>query len=310
ALAGEAGQPGDPFPGQHSDEDLLSPHLPAHPTLQAGERGRPPRHRGGGRVPALRGVPARLIRVGAPVPMGTLGSMGTETADRTAMEDLAVNTIKGLAMDAVQKANSGHPGAPMGMADIAVTLWTRFLMVDPDEPTWADRDRFVLSNGHGSMLLYALLHLAGFPLTLDDIKSFRQWGSHTAGHPEIDHERGIEMTTGPLAQAFGTAVGMALAEAHLRTRLGPELVDHYTYAFVSDGDPTEAISSDSASAVACTCPPITSTRATARRRSLPPPRCPSASSRPAATPSRSAATSERRSPPPSRRRVPSRTARL
>ena len=180
--------------------------------------------------------------------MGTLGSMGTETADRTAMEDLAVNTIKGLAMDAVQKANSGHPGAPMGMADIAVTLWTRFLVVDPDEPTWADRDRFVLSNGHGSMLLYALLHLAGFPLTLDDIKSFRQWGSHTAGHPEIDHERGIEMTTGPLGQGFGTAVGMALAEAHLRARLGPELVDHYTYAFVSDGDLMEGISSESASA--------------------------------------------------------------
>lgn len=179
--------------------------------------------------------------------MGTLGVMGTEIADRTAKEDLAVKTIKGLAMDAVQKANSGHPGMPMGMADIAVTLWTRYLVVDPDDPMWPDRDRFVLSNGHGSMLLYSLLHLSGFPVTLDDIMSFRQWGSHTAGHPEIDQRLGIEMTTGPLGQGFGTAVGMAIAEEHLRARLGPELVDHHTYAFVSDGDLMEGISSESAS---------------------------------------------------------------
>ncbi|MFO7299189.1 MAG: transketolase [Actinomycetes bacterium] len=173
--------------------------------------------------------------------------MGTENFDRAAAEELAVKTIRGLAMDAVQKANSGHPGMPMGMADIAVTLWTRFLVVDPDDPAWPDRDRFVLSNGHGSMLLYSLLHLAGFPVSMDDIRSFRQWGSHTAGHPEIDHHLGIEMTTGPLGQGFGTAVGMALAEAHLRERLGADLVDHWTYAFVSDGDLMEGISYEAAS---------------------------------------------------------------
>lgn len=162
-------------------------------------------------------------------------------------EQLAVNTIKALAMDAVQAANSGHPGMPMGMADIAVTLWSRFLLVDPDEPDWPDRDRFVLSNGHGSMLLYSLLHLCGFPLSLDDLRSFRQLGSHTAGHPEINHGIGIEMTTGPLGQGFATGVGMALAEEHLRARLGSDLVDHHTYGFVSDGDLMEGISSEAAS---------------------------------------------------------------
>ncbi len=163
------------------------------------------------------------------------------------VEQLAVNTIKGLAMDAVQRANSGHPGMPMGMSDLGVVLWTRFLTVDPSEPEWFDRDRFVLSNGHGSMLLYSLLHLSGFPVSLDDIKSFRQLGSHTAGHPEIDHRLGIEMTTGPLGQGFGTAVGMAIAEEHLRSRLGSELVDHRTFAFVSDGDLMEGVASESAS---------------------------------------------------------------
>ena len=162
-------------------------------------------------------------------------------------EQLAVDTIKALAMDAVQAANAGHPGMPMGMADIAVTLWGRFIVVDPDEPTWPDRDRFVLSNGHGSMLLYALLHLSGFPLSLDELRTFRQWGSHTAGHPEIDHDIGIEMTTGPLGQGFGTAVGMAMAERHLRSRLGEEIMSHFTYAFVSDGDLMEGISSEAAS---------------------------------------------------------------
>ncbi|MDH3462530.1 MAG: transketolase [Acidimicrobiia bacterium] len=163
------------------------------------------------------------------------------------LEQLAVNTIKALAMDAVQAANSGHPGMPMGMADIAVTLWSKFLTVDPEHPEWPDRDRFVLSNGHGSMLLYSMLHLAGFPLDLDDLRNFRQWGSHTAGHPEIDHELGIEMTTGPLGQGFATGVGMAMAEAHLRARLGPDLVDHYTFGFVSDGDLMEGISAEAAS---------------------------------------------------------------
>jgi len=163
------------------------------------------------------------------------------------VEQLAVNTIKALAMDAVQAADSGHPGMPMGMADIAVVLWGRYLNVDPGDPTWADRDRFVLSNGHGSMLLYSLLHLSGFPIGLEDLKSFRQWGSHTAGHPEIDHELGIETTTGPLGQGFGTAVGLALAEEHLRARLGADLVDHRTFGFVSDGDLMEGVSAEAAS---------------------------------------------------------------
>ena len=167
--------------------------------------------------------------------------------DPRSIEQLAVDTIRALAMDAVQKANSGHPGMPMGMADIAVTLWTRFLRVDPGHPEWPDRDRFVLSNGHGSMLLYSMLHLSGFPISLDDIRRFRQWGSHTAGHPEIAHELGIEMTTGPLGQGFAAGVGMALAETNLRARLGPDLVDHDTYGFVSDGDLMEGISSESAS---------------------------------------------------------------
>ena len=165
----------------------------------------------------------------------------------TNSEQLAVDTIKALAMDAVQKANSGHPGMPMGMADIAVTLWGKHLEVDPGAPEWPDRDRFVLSNGHGSMLLYSLLHLSGFPLSLDDIKAFRQWGSHTAGHPEREPKLGIEMTTGPLGQGFATGVGMALAETHLRSRLGEDLVSHRTFGFVSDGDLMEGISSEAAS---------------------------------------------------------------
>jgi transketolase len=162
-------------------------------------------------------------------------------------EQLAVNTIKALAMDAVQKANSGHPGMPMGMADIAVVLWSRYLKVDPSSPTWLDRDRFVVSNGHGSMLLYSLLHLSGFPLTIDDLKAFRQLGGITAGHPERHPSVGIEVTTGPLGQGFGMGVGMALAEEHLRARFGPDLVDHRTYGFVSDGDLMEGLSAEASS---------------------------------------------------------------
>lgn len=165
----------------------------------------------------------------------------------TTPEQLAVNTIKALAMDAVQAANSGHPGMPMGMADIAVVLWSKYLKVDPDEPEWPDRDRFVVSNGHGSMLLYSLLHLSGFPLSLDEIRNFRQWGSHTPGHPEIDQAIGIETTTGPLGQGFGTGVGMAIAEEHLRARLGADLVDHRTFGFVSDGDLMEGVSAEASS---------------------------------------------------------------
>jgi len=162
-------------------------------------------------------------------------------------DQLAADTLRVLAMDAVQKANSGHPGMPMGMADIAVVLWTRHLVLDPTDPTWPDRDRFVVSNGHGSMLLYALAHLAGFPLSIADIESFRQWGSVTPGHPERDPERGIEMTTGPLGQGFGTAVGMAMAEAHLRAAFGDDLMDHRTFVFAGDGDLMEGISSEAGS---------------------------------------------------------------
>lgn len=160
---------------------------------------------------------------------------------------LTVDAVRALAMDAVQRANSGHPGAPMGMADMAVVLWSRFLNVDPTEPTWPDRDRVILSNGHASMLLYSMLHLSGFPISLDDLKEFRQWGSQTPGHPEIDQHLGIETTTGPLGQGFATGVGMAIAEAHLRAVLGPGLVNHHTYAFVSDGDLMEGVSLEAAS---------------------------------------------------------------
>jgi transketolase len=165
----------------------------------------------------------------------------------TDTEQLAVNAVRALAMDAVQRADSGHPGMPLGMADIAVVLWTRFLRVDPTDPTWPDRDRFVLSNGHGSMLLYSMLHLSGFALSMEDLKRFRQWGSPTPGHPEHSPGHGIEMTTGPLGQGFATAVGMAMAEEHLRAVFGRDLVDHRTYTFIGDGDLMEGISSEAAS---------------------------------------------------------------
>ena len=163
------------------------------------------------------------------------------------VEQQATDALRILSIDGVQQANSGHPGMPMGMADIAAVVWSQFLTVDPDNPTWPDRDRFVLSNGHGSMLLYSLLHLSGFPLTIDDLQNFRQLGSVTAGHPEYDPELGIEMTTGPLGQGFATGVGMAIAEAHLRAVLGADLVDHRVYGFVSDGDLMEGVASEAAS---------------------------------------------------------------
>ena len=150
-------------------------------------------------------------------------------------------------MDAVQAANSGHPGMPMGTADIATVLWTQFLKHDPADSQWPDRDRFVLSAGHGSMLLYSLLHLSGYDVSLDDIKQFRQWGSKTPGHPEYGDTDGVETTTGPLGQGFANGVGMALAERFLRETFGAELVDHYTYAIVSDGDLMEGIASEAAS---------------------------------------------------------------
>jgi transketolase len=162
-------------------------------------------------------------------------------------EQLAVDTIRALTMDAVEHAASGHPGAPLGMADIAVVLWTQYLRVDPTAPLWPDRDRFVLSNGHASMLLYSLLHLSGFGIGIDDIRAFRSLGSATPGHPERDQRRGIETTTGPLGQGFGTAIGMAIAEHHLNAIFGADLVDHRTFAFVSDGDLMEGVASEAAS---------------------------------------------------------------
>ncbi len=172
------------------------------------------------------------------------------TREFDALDDLCANVIRGLAMDAVQKADSGHPGMPMGMANVAHVVWTRFLRHNPGDENWFNRDRFVLSAGHGSMLLYALLHLAGYPVSMDDLKSFRQLGSKTPGHPEYSHTPGVETTTGPLGQGFATGAGMALAEAFLAAnynRPGFDLVDHYTYAIVSDGDLEEGISHEAAS---------------------------------------------------------------
>ncbi|MDX1612699.1 MAG: transketolase [Candidatus Promineifilaceae bacterium] len=159
--------------------------------------------------------------------------------------DLIANTIRGLAMDAVQAAESGHPGMPMGMADVATVLWRKFLKFNPDDPQWSDRDRFVLSAGHGSMLLYSLLHLTGYALSMEEIKNFRQWGSITPGHPESHLTPGVETTTGPLGQGITNAVGMALAErwlAHHFNRPGYDIVDHYTYVIASDGDLMEGVS--------------------------------------------------------------------
>lgn len=158
---------------------------------------------------------------------------------------LAANTIRGLAMDGVQSANSGHPGLPMGMADVASVLLLGYLKHNPGNPDWADRDRFILSGGHGSMLLYSMLHLSGYALPLDELKKFRQWGSKTPGHPEYGHTVGVETTTGPLGQGCGNAVGMAIAERMLQDRFngdGFQPVDHYTYAMCGDGDLMEGIS--------------------------------------------------------------------
>ena len=160
------------------------------------------------------------------------------------------NAIRALSMDAVQRANSGHPGMPMGMADIAEVLWRDFLRFNPANPEWVDRDRFVLSNGHGSMLLYSVLYLTGYPLTIEDIKAFRQLGSKTPGHPEHDLPLGIETTTGPLGQGIANAVGMAFAEKMLGlqfNRDGLNVVDHYTYAFCGDGCLMEGISHEACS---------------------------------------------------------------
>ncbi|HEX5451679.1 MAG TPA: transketolase, partial [Candidatus Limnocylindrales bacterium] len=166
------------------------------------------------------------------------------------LERLAITTIRTLSMDAVQKANSGHPGAPMGAAPMAFTLWTRFLRFAPRQPDWPNRDRFVLSAGHASMLLYSLLHLTGYDLGLEDIEQFRQWGSRTPGHPESLLTPGVEATTGPLGQGFANAVGMAIAEQRLASEInkpGHEVIDHRTFVIASDGDLQEGISAEAAS---------------------------------------------------------------
>ena len=158
------------------------------------------------------------------------------------------NAIRFLAIDAVEKAKSGHPGMPMGMADVATVLFSRFLKFDPADPAWPDRDRFVLSAGHGSMLLYALLHLTGYEgVTSDELRAFRQWGSKTPGHPEYGHTPGVETTTGPLGQGIATAVGMALAERLMNARFGDDSVDHFTYVIAGDGCLMEGLSHEAIS---------------------------------------------------------------
>jgi transketolase len=173
-----------------------------------------------------------------------------EVQVRTGLDQLCINTIRFLSVDSVQKANSGHPGLPLDAAPLAYVLWTKFLKYNPHNPDWFDRDRFVLSAGHGSMLLYSMLHLTGYDLPMEQIMQFRQFGSITPGHPERELTPGVETTTGPLGQGFGNAVGMAMAEAYLSARFnrpGMEIVNHYTYCLVSDGDMMEGVSSEAAS---------------------------------------------------------------
>jgi transketolase len=166
------------------------------------------------------------------------------------LDQLCINTIRALTLDAVQKAESGHPGLPLGAAPMAYVLWTRFLRHNPQNPKWENRDRFLLSAGHGSMLLYSLLHLTGYDLPLDELKNFRQWGSKTPGHPEYGLTPGVEITTGPLGQGFANGVGMAMGAAHLASKFNKDgfpLIDHYVYAIVSDGDLMEGVAAEAAS---------------------------------------------------------------
>ncbi len=163
------------------------------------------------------------------------------------LQQRGIDVVRGLSMDAVQAANSGHPGTPMALAPLAHVLFTRIMRYDASAPEWPDRDRFVLSNGHASMLLYSMLYLTGFGLSLDDIRAFRQWGSKTPGHPEYSHTPGVEVTTGPLGQGFANGVGIALAEANLRARFGPDLTDHHTFVIAGDGCLEEGVSHEAAS---------------------------------------------------------------
>ena len=176
--------------------------------------------------------------------------MQEETNTTPELDQLCINTIRALTIDAVQKAKSGHPGLPLGAAPMAYVLWTRFMCYNPRNPKWENRDRFLLSAGHGCMLLYSLLYLTGYDLSLDDIKSFRQWGSKTPGHPEYGLAPGIEITTGPLGQGFANGVGMAMGAAHLAAKFNQQdfpLIDHYVYAIVSDGDLMEGVAAEAAS---------------------------------------------------------------
>ncbi len=187
------------------------------------------------------------INIGITIVMPSSHAAAPSPTSQISHKDMA-NAIRALSMDAVQQANSGHPGMPMGMADAATVLFGKFLKFDPAHPTWPDRDRFVLSAGHGSMLLYALLHLTGYErMTLDQLRNFRQLHSLTAGHPEVDFEAGIETTTGPLGQGIANAVGMALAERILNARFGDALVDHRTYVIAGDGCMMEGISHEACS---------------------------------------------------------------
>jgi len=171
----------------------------------------------------------------------------TDTAERTDLEQLGINVIRGLAMDAPQAANNGHPGTAMALAPLAHVLWTRVMRHDPSHASWPDRDRFVLSNGHASILLYSMLYLTGYGLELEDIRQFRQWGSRTPGHPEVHHTTGVEVTTGPLGQGVANGVGMGVAERFLRARYGPEMCDHHTFVICGDGCLMEGISHEAAS---------------------------------------------------------------
>src|SRR5438067_10363762 len=176
--------------------------------------------------------------------------MEKDTDATSQLDQLCINTIRALAIDAVQNAKSGHPGLPLGAAPMAYVLWTRFMRYNPKHPKWENRDRFLLSAGHGCMLLYSLLHLTGYDLSLDEIKEFRQWGSKTPGHPENVLTPGVEITTGPLGQGFANGVGMAMGSAHLAAKFNKEkfsLIDHYVYAIVSDGDLMEGVASEAAS---------------------------------------------------------------
>ncbi|CAA9329971.1 MAG: Transketolase, partial [uncultured Friedmanniella sp.] len=211
-----------------------------------------------GRLPGPR-APIRLVcgvagRYAGPPVTRTRLPVATATAPQPALdpalEKRCIDTVRTLAMDAVQQAESGHPGTPMALAPLAYTLWTRHLRYDPRDPHWPDRDRFVLSAGHASMLLYSVLHLTGYDLALDDLKQFRQWDSRTPGHPEYGFTPGVETTTGPLGQGIGNAVGFAVAEAHLAAefnRAGHAIVDHHTYFICGDGDLMEGVSHEAAS---------------------------------------------------------------